>query len=74
MKLIDYMKQGGMTVHVFLAHFAPKVGLSQGGLLKIIYGQRPPSLKLALKIKRATDGLVKPEDFERPGKQPEEAA
>lgn len=70
MKLLDYQKEGGMTVEEFLAHFAPKVGMSRGGLLKLVYGERVPSLGQALKIKRATDGLVKPEDFAKP----EEAA
>jgi hypothetical protein len=70
LKLIDYMKQGGMTVEVFIAHLGPDIGMSRGGLLKLIYGQRVPSLAQALKIKDATHGLVKPEDF----RKPEEAA
>jgi len=74
MKLIEYMKAGGMTVEVFLAHFAPQIGVSQGALKKLVYGERTPRLPLALKIEKVTHGVVKPQDFAQPEPAPEKAA
>lgn len=54
MKLHDYLKDRNETV----ADFAKRVAEAETTIRKIVYGQRQPSLPLAVKITVATDGLV----------------
>jgi plasmid maintenance system antidote protein VapI len=54
MRLIDHLKAVDKTV----AAFAEQIGESENTVRKIVYGQRQPSLPLAVKIAAATDGAV----------------
>ena len=56
MKLLDYLKSRNETV----ADFASRIGEAENTVRKIVYGQRQPSLPLALKISEATDGSTTP--------------
>jgi len=59
MKLLDYLKDRSETV----AEFAVRIGEAENTIRKIVYGQRQPSLPLAVKISEATDGATKPGDL-----------
>lgn len=59
MKLIDHLKAVDKTV----AAFAEQIGESENTIRKIVYGQRQPSLPLAVKIAGATDGAVTEADL-----------
>ena len=56
MKLIDYLRDRSETV----ADFAARIGEAENTIRKIVYGQRQPSLPLAIKISEATDGATSP--------------
>jgi plasmid maintenance system antidote protein VapI len=56
MKLLDYLKEKQETV----ADFATRVGEAENTIRKIVYGQRQPSLPLAVKISDATGGATAP--------------
>lgn len=56
MKLLDYLKEKQETV----ADFAARVGEAENTIRKIVYGQRQPSLPLAVKISDATEGATSP--------------
>lgn len=56
MKLLDYLKDRNETV----AGFADRLGEAENTIRKIAYGQRQPSLPLAIKISDATDGATTP--------------
>lgn len=56
MRLIDYLKDRSETV----ADFASRIGEAESTIRKIVYGQRQPSLPLAVKLSEATDGAVAP--------------
>jgi transcriptional regulator with XRE-family HTH domain len=58
MRFPEWLKQSGMTQEAFAA----KVGVTQGRISQIIQG-KPPSWKLAAKIKEATGGEVSADDF-----------
>ena len=59
MKLIDHLKAVDKTV----AAFAEEIGESENTVRKIVYGQRQPSLPLAVKIAAATGGAVNEADL-----------
>ncbi|MEV5031610.1 helix-turn-helix transcriptional regulator [Sphingobium sp. LMC3-1-1.1] len=59
MKLIDHLKAVEKTV----AAFAEQIGESENTVRKIVYGQRQPSLPLAVKIAAATKGAVTEADL-----------
>lgn len=62
MKLIDHLKAVGKTV----AAFAEEIGEAENTVRKIVYGQRQPSLPLAVKISAATGGDVLEADMVLP--------
>lgn len=59
MKLLDYLKGRNEAV----AAFAERIGEAENTIRKIAYGQRQPSLPLAVKISAATGDEVKPGDL-----------
>lgn len=59
MRLLDHLKETGETVDAFSA----RIGVPYETIRKIVYGQRQPSLPLAVKIERATDKVVAPADL-----------
>lgn len=59
MMLLDHLKETGETVDAF----ARRLGEPLSTIRKIAYRQRQPSLPLAVKIERATDGLVTSADM-----------
>lgn len=56
MKLIDYLKDREESV----SDFAARIGEADNTIRKIVYGQRQPSLPLAVKISDATGGATTP--------------
>lgn len=56
MKLQDYLKERRETV----ADFSARISEPETTIRKIVYGQRQPSLPLAVKISEATEGAVLP--------------
>ncbi len=54
MKLIDHLKATEDTVEAF----ARRLGMAKSTITKIAYGQRQPSLPLAVRIEQATAGKV----------------
>jgi DNA-binding transcriptional regulator YdaS (Cro superfamily) len=54
MKLIDHLKATDETVEAF----AERLGMAKSTIVKIAYGQRQPSLPLAVRIEDATKGAV----------------
>ncbi|KPH66024.1 MULTISPECIES: helix-turn-helix domain-containing protein [Novosphingobium] len=59
MKLLDYLKAEKVAV----SEFANRVGEAETTIRKIVYGQRQPSLPLAVKISDATGGKTKPSEM-----------
>ncbi|WP_163000317.1 helix-turn-helix domain-containing protein [Sphingobium yanoikuyae] len=59
MRLIDHLRTADITV----AAFAEEIGEAENTVRKIVYGQRQPSLPLAVKIAAATDGAVTEADL-----------
>lgn len=59
MTLLDYLKSRNETV----AGFADRIGEPQNTIRKIAYGQRQPSLPLAVKISKATGGITTPHEL-----------
>lgn len=59
MKLIDHLKASEKSV----AAFADEIGEAENTVRKIVYGQRQPSLPLAVKIAAATGGAVSEADL-----------
>ena len=59
MKLLDYLKDRNETV----SDFASRLGEAENTVRKIVYGQRQPSLPLAVKISEITGGEVSPGDL-----------
>ena len=62
MKLLDHLKDRNETVPAF----AIRIGEAENTIRKIAYGQRQPSLPLALKISEATGGIVTPAEMALP--------
>ncbi|MED5545758.1 MAG: helix-turn-helix transcriptional regulator [Pseudomonadota bacterium] len=56
MKLLDYLKAENIAVSAFAA----RLGEAETTIRKIVYGQRQPSLPLAVKISEATGGATTP--------------
>lgn len=56
MKLLDYLQDQKIPV----SEFAARVGVADNTIRKIVYGQRQPSLPLAVKISEATGGKTAP--------------
>jgi transcriptional regulator with XRE-family HTH domain len=56
---IEEFKAGGGSI----ADFASRLGVSSGAVYRWANGERAPGVLMALKIKEATDGLVRPEDW-----------
>jgi DNA-binding XRE family transcriptional regulator len=65
MTLLDYLKSIGENVAVF----AERIGEAETTIRKIAYGQRQPSLPLAVKITEATNGSVTAADMVLPGSE-----
>ena len=59
MQLHDHLKSTGESVD----DFANRIGEAITTIRKIAYRQRQPSLPLAVKIERATDGVVTSADM-----------
>lgn len=59
MRLIDYLKTQNETV----GDFANRIDEAENTVRKIVYGQRQPSLPLALKISDATGGRTSPAEL-----------
>ena len=59
MTLQEFLKSNGETV----AGFADRIGASTTAIRKITYGQRQPSLNLAIRITNATGGKVTSADM-----------
>ncbi|MGW8190139.1 hypothetical protein [Sphingomonas hankookensis] len=59
MQLHDHLKSTGESVD----DFANRIGEAISTIRKIAYRQRQPSLPLAVKIERATDGVVTSADM-----------
>lgn len=59
MTLLDYLKDRNETVTAF----ADRLGEAENTIRKIVYGQRQPSLPLAVKISEKTEGSVTPSDL-----------
>jgi DNA-binding XRE family transcriptional regulator len=59
MRLIDHLKTTGEKVD----EFATRAGESPNTIRKIVYGQRQPSLPLAVKISALTKGAVSAADL-----------
>lgn len=59
MTLLDHLK----ATEEGVSAFADRIGEPRSTIRKIAYGQRQPSLDLAVRIKDATDGAVLPEDM-----------
>jgi plasmid maintenance system antidote protein VapI len=59
MKLIDHLRETEQTV----AAFAERIEEAENTIRKIVYGQRQPSLPLAVKISAATGGAVSEADL-----------
>lgn len=62
MKLLDHLKAVGKQV----PEFADEIGEARNTIRKIAYGQRQPSLELAVKISHATGGKVTAADMVLP--------
>ena len=58
-KLKQFLKEKGWTQ----AMFCEKSEIDAGALCRMLQGKTTPSLENALKIKKATRGRVKPEDW-----------
>ncbi|KMS53612.1 hypothetical protein V474_22800 [Novosphingobium barchaimii LL02] len=56
MQLIQYLKDRNESVSAFAA----RISEPQTTIRKIVYGQRQPSLPLAVKISEATEGATSP--------------
>jgi len=59
MRLIDYLREKGETV----SDFARRAQEPESTIRKIVYGQRQPSLGLAVKITALTNEAVTAEDM-----------
>lgn len=59
MKLIEHLKAAKKSIPVF----AGEIGEAENTVRKIVYGQRQPSLPLAVKISAATGGIVTEADL-----------
>jgi len=59
MTLLEYLKSEKETVPAF----ARRTGIAETTIRKITYGQRQPSLALAVVISEATRGWVLPADM-----------
>lgn len=59
MQLRDHLKATDEPV----VAFADRIGVKRTTIRKIAYGQRQPSLELAMKISAATKGAVSPTDL-----------
>lgn len=59
MKLLDYLKAQNLAV----SEFAAQLGEAENTIRKIVYGQRQPSLPLAVKISNATGGATTPSEL-----------
>jgi len=64
MKLLDHLKAVDKTV----PDFADELQEPRNTIRKIVYGQRQPSLELAVKIAKATNGDVAVEDMVLPAR------
>lgn len=61
-RLAAYLEEAGITQ----ADFAPRVGVTQGALSKMVRGLIKPSLETAIAIKRETNGAIVPEEWAEP--------
>ncbi len=60
MTLKEYLRTHNMRPE----DFAEVAGVSKGGVMKWINGERYPRLPSMIKIAKATDGAVLPNDFQ----------
>ena len=58
-KLIDYLSRNNLKAR----SFAPVIGLSVGGISKILSGERHPRRETVCNIARVTGGQVMPNDW-----------
>lgn len=65
MTLDEFLNQPNHTATALAA----KLGCEVSTITRIAKGERGPSLDLALRIERATDGMVQPESFVAPEPQ-----
>lgn len=64
MKLIDYMR----SENIDDAAMAQRVGdITAFGIRKLKYGERGPSIEVAIRINKVTNGKVGLEDWDRSG-------
>jgi transcriptional regulator with XRE-family HTH domain len=56
---MTYLSQTKLTY----AEFGALIGRSRSEICRFALGKRSPTVEIALRIQKATDGLVKPEDF-----------
>lgn len=71
MTLAEYILSTGSNATAF----AERAGCAVSTITRILGGERLPSLELALRIERLTDGQVKPANFViEPTRSPESAA
>jgi DNA-binding transcriptional regulator YdaS (Cro superfamily) len=59
MQLLDHLK----ATEEGVSAFADRIGVKRTTIRKIAYGQRQPSLELAMRIERETGGLFTPTDL-----------
>jgi len=70
MRLLDHLKATNEKVE----DFADRIGEPLSTIRKIAYRQRQPSLPLAVKIEKATKGVVKGHDMVLPSSSPAQVA
>lgn len=70
MKLRQYMTDRGVSD----ADMAQLVGLSAFGIRKLKYGERNPSIDVALRIQDVTGGLVTIADLQKDAPRPSETS
>ena len=59
MTLADFLTEASLNA----SDFATQLGCETSTVTRILRGERKPSLELALRIERVSEGKVKPNDF-----------
>lgn len=70
MTLKAWLKEQGITQ----AQFAARIQISQGGLNDILNARKKPSLEVAARIERATEGAITAISFVEPAGEADAAA
>jgi len=63
MTLREFIKLQGISLREFHTKYSESLGISYGYIRLLSCGSKRPSLDLAVKIQRITNGKVKPENF-----------